>query len=124
MKQPNSIEDFFLDSNGQSPNLAVGDHWLKVSRTPGRNLDNGSVLLEDASMVKSHLAITYPLGEDADSDEETTADEDLFFGLSHKTSIFTIDGRLLKTSLQAAISNRSYPRMLQLSSHPSPLLIL
>ena len=69
-------------------------------------------------MVKSHLAITYPLVEDADSDE------DLFFGLSHETSIFTIDGRWLKTSLQAAISNRSYPRMLQLSSHSSPLLIL
>jgi hypothetical protein len=62
IKQSSSIEDFFLASNGQSPNLAVGDRWLKVSRTPGRNLDNESVLLDDASMDKSHLAITGRFG--------------------------------------------------------------
>lgn len=94
-KHSDNDEHFFLTSNRQTPNLAVGDQWLKVSRTPGRNLDNESVLLEDASMDESHLAIAYPLVDDAKSNEESTTDKDFFLAPSH--DIF-IDGDWMKTS--------------------------
>jgi len=61
-----SDEDFFLTSHRGSSNCAVNDCWLKISRTPGRNVDNDSVLPEDATADRSYLAVAYPLVKNTD----------------------------------------------------------
>ncbi|KAF8351031.1 hypothetical protein F5887DRAFT_1068781 [Amanita rubescens] len=94
-KQSDNDEDFFLTSKGQTPNLAISDRWLKVSRTPGHNLDNDSVLPEDASMDKSHLGVAYPFVDDVRSIEESTTDMDFFLVPNNEISI---DDDWLKTS--------------------------
>ena len=62
-EQSTTYEDFFLSSSLEisDSDLAVDNAWLKTSRTPGRNLDNDSVLPKDASIDPSFFAIAFPL---------------------------------------------------------------
>jgi hypothetical protein len=89
-------EDFFLAPSHQM-SIRPDGRWLKTSRTPGHNLDNQSVLLGDASIDQSFLAIAYPLVEDSDSFEESIADED-FFASGDEVSNLAVGNAWLKTS--------------------------
>ncbi|KAF8628995.1 hypothetical protein AX15_003604 [Amanita polypyramis BW_CC] len=63
-------DEFFFPSKAKTPDLVSGNRWLKVSHTLDRNVDNDSVLSEDASIDRSYLPIAYRLVDDGTSTEE------------------------------------------------------
>ncbi|KIL67298.1 hypothetical protein M378DRAFT_9532 [Amanita muscaria Koide BX008] len=66
VKDARMDEDFFLRSNRQTPDLAVNNRWLKISRTPEHNIYNEPIMVEDDDGDYSSLCMGYPPSEDTE----------------------------------------------------------
>ncbi|KAM6495381.1 hypothetical protein JOM56_008087 [Amanita muscaria] len=89
--------DLFITPKRQTPDLATNG-WLKISRTPSRNIHNESVLCDDEYADYSYLAVAYPLVQDSDTSYTSTSTS-----LASGTSDYLADDSFL--SFEASYSS-------------------
>ncbi|KIL67311.1 hypothetical protein M378DRAFT_9540 [Amanita muscaria Koide BX008] len=108
VKESKIDDKLFLTSNRRSPDLITNVRWLKISRTPGRNIYNESVSEGCSDADYSRLAVAYPPTQDADtlfpeikrfsSVKHARMDEDFFIKANRQAPDLAVNNRWLKIS--------------------------